>query len=75
MGFGSKIDTPSSSREGGVVGLNFQSKENLIESTGSVFTVCYHQLILLFVKCFCYPCPTLTLCKGENTEQKKTSGR
>uniref|UniRef100_A0A1B0B3C6 ABC transporter domain-containing protein n=1 Tax=Glossina palpalis gambiensis TaxID=67801 RepID=A0A1B0B3C6_9MUSC len=39
LGFGSKIDTPSSSREGGVVGLNFQSKENLIESTGSVFTL------------------------------------
>ncbi|XP_067618851.1 ABC transporter G family member 23 isoform X2 [Eurosta solidaginis] len=37
----SKLDTPSSSQDGGVVGLNFyQSKETLIpETNGSVFTL------------------------------------
>ena len=42
MGFGSKMDKPSSSQEGGVVGLNFhQSKEVLINDTnGSIYTVC-----------------------------------
>ncbi|XP_054734158.1 ABC transporter G family member 23 isoform X2 [Anastrepha obliqua] len=41
MAFGSKMDKPSSSQEGGVVGLNFhQSKEVLItETNGSVFTL------------------------------------
>lgn len=42
MGFGSKMDKPGSSQEGGVVGLNFhQSKEILIsETNGSIYTVC-----------------------------------
>lgn len=41
MAFGSKMDKPSSSQEGGVVGLNFhQSKEVLInDSNGSIYTV------------------------------------
>ncbi|XP_065372469.1 ABC transporter G family member 23 isoform X2 [Calliphora vicina] len=41
MGFGSKMDKPSSSQEGGVVGLNFhQSKEILINDTnGSIYTL------------------------------------
>jgi len=42
MAFGSKKDKPSSSQDGGVVGLNFhQSKEVLINDTnGSIYTVC-----------------------------------
>lgn len=49
MAFGSKMDKPSSSQEGGVVGLNFhQSKEVLInETNGSVFTVCYTRKIII----------------------------
>ncbi|XP_039492178.1 ABC transporter G family member 20 isoform X1 [Drosophila santomea] len=41
MAFGSKMDKPSSSQEGGVVGLNFhQSKEVLInDSNGSIYTL------------------------------------